>query len=174
MILSFSLKTSANNMSETTEFPHIYKKGQIFKLKRLTGSTTERRFLFGSLQGTLPGVIRHCNNLNEITSRCLLGIWKLNSFFGISRDPTDKPNVSKGQSVYNKARIIFKGGGDREFLIIKEELENLLQNQESLAQKLEEINSRIEPEPLTKEKLVKLEEILSRLDKNVKTVLGIE
>lgn len=163
-------------MSELTEFPHIYKKNQIFKFKGLSKNTNGRRFAFSSLKGTIPSLVNQGNNLNEIVGRCLIGIWKLNSFFGISKDPTDKPNVSKGQSVYNNARLIFKQGGDmsKEFQTIKELLKNLLQDQKILEKKIEELNSRIEPEPLTKEKLDNLEGILSRLDNNVKTVLGIE
>lgn len=169
-------------MSLTT-YPHIYKKEQILKLKPLNKLSNDRKFFFSSVKGTLPGIISHCNNINEILGRCYLGICKLNSFFGLSKDPSDKLSVSKSPSVYNLASKIFKegGGNDDKHKEQVKLLEKIAQDQVILSKKIDELqtqvkelSSKIEPEPLTKEDIKKTYETLSRIESGLKGIIGIE
>lgn len=165
-----------------TEFPHIYKKEQILRLKPLAKLNNERKFYFNSLKGTIPSIVYHCNNINEIVGRCFLGIAKLNSFFGLSRDPSDKMSVSKSPSVWNQARTIFKSGGgngEKHKELVKL-LEKALQDQKILEKKLDDLrqevkvlSSKIEPEPLTKSDIEFTSETLRRIDESLKSILGI-
>ncbi|CAA28357.1 unnamed protein product [Carnation etched ring virus] len=168
-------------MSLTT-YPHIYKKEQILKLKRLNKLSNDRKFFFSSVKGTLPGIISHCNNINEILGRCYLGICKLNSFFGLSKDPSDKLSVSKSPSVYTLPSKIFKeGGGNGDNTTTQTDILKNAQDQVILSKKIDELqtqvkelSSKIEPEPLTKEDIKKTYETLSRIESGLKGIIGIE
>lgn len=157
-----------------TQYPHLYKKDQILKIKPLQKLNNERKFFFSSLKGGISTVICHCNNLNELTGRALLGIWKLCSFFGISKDPSDKLSVSKSQSVFDNAKTIFQGGGNtdkiqKELTVL---LENILQNQKILEKKVDELSSKIEPEPLTKADIEKTAKSLEIIETKLTQILG--
>ncbi|QED42826.1 aphid transmission protein [Silene caulimovirus A] len=168
-------------MNQPTTYPHIYKKEQILELKPLSKLTNDRKFFFSSLKGTLPGIISHCNNINEILGRCFLGIAKLNSFFGLAKDPSEK--LSKNDSVYNLAKTIFsEGGSNRDHnKHLEKLLEKLLQDQVILSKKIDELQTqvkemseKIEPEPLTKEDIKKNYDILQKIENGLKGIIGIE
>ena len=84
--------------------PHIYKKGKILMVRRLNEGLGKepKNFTFSSLPGNarITTIIASTNNLNQITGRILLGVYKLLSYFGLSKDPSDK--FSKGPSVFGK------------------------------------------------------------------------
>lgn len=93
--------------------PHIYKKGKVLNLKKLSDGTepTNKRYTFGGTTGSLTTVMNSCNNLNQITGRGLLGIYKLLSYFGLSRDPSIQ--LSKEKNIYGQFSNFLEGGDKR-------------------------------------------------------------
>lgn len=129
-----------NNVNEATQMPHIYKKGQILKLKKLNEGLdrTNRKYLFSSSGSGITSVINHCNNLNQIVGRNFLGISKLLHYFGISKDPSEK--LSKGPTAFNqfsKDYPSLKQGGEDNTKVLKE-LKTLFENLNSKIKNLEE------------------------------------
>nr|WNH14470.1 insect transmission protein factor [Physostegia virginiana caulimovirus 1] len=174
-------------MSNTGQ-PHIYKKGTtIVNLKPLAINTDDKKYVFNSKKPNIQSVVNHANNLNEICGRILLGIWKLNSFFGLSKDPSE--SKSKNPSVFNTAKPIFKSGGVDHSAMLKEiktlceamqtrnkNLDNKVDNLEKkinqLQKDIKDLNSKIQPEPLTDKKIKDFEDALKRIDDKLKTVIG--
>nr|AHA91314.1 aphid transmission protein [Cauliflower mosaic virus] len=148
--------------------PHVYKKDTIIRLKPLSLNSNNRSYVFSSSKGNIQNIINHLNNLNEIVGRSLLGIWKINSYFGLSKDPSE--SKSKNPSVFNTAKTIFKSGGVDYSSQLKE-IKSLLEAQntriKSLEKAIQSLDNKIEPEPLTKEEVKELKESIKEGLKNI-------
>nr|AGT42074.1 aphid transmission protein [Cauliflower mosaic virus]BAO53257.1 aphid transmission protein [Cauliflower mosaic virus] len=148
--------------------PHVYKKDTIIRLKPLSLNSNNRSYVFSSSKGNIQNIINHLNNLNEIVGRSLLGIWKINSYFGLSKDPSE--SKSKNPSVFNTAKTIFKNGGVDYSSQLKE-IKSLLEAQNTRIKNLEKaiqsLENKIEPEPLTKEEVKELKESIKEGLKNI-------
>nr|AGT42102.1 aphid transmission protein [Cauliflower mosaic virus]BAO53250.1 aphid transmission protein [Cauliflower mosaic virus] len=146
--------------------PHVCKKDTIIRLKPLSLNSNNRSYVFSSSKGNIQNIINHLNNLNEIVGRSLLGIWKINSYFGLSKDPSE--SKSKNPSVFNTAKTIFKSGGVDYSSQLKE-IKSLLEAQNTRIQSLE---NKIEPEPLTKEEVKELKESINSIKEGLKNIIG--
>ncbi|QED42842.1 putative aphid transmission protein [Isatis caulimovirus A] len=160
-------------MSSPTAQPHIYKKGTtIIKLKPLA-IRSDKLYFFNSTKGSIQSIINHLNNVNEVCGRILLGIWKINSFFGLSKDPSE--SSSKSPSVFNTAKTIFKSGGVDNTALLKE-IKSLLESQNSRIKNLENnlkaIDAKIEPEPLTKDEVKELKDSIQFIRDKLKDIIG--
>ena len=115
-----SVKIMSKNPSNV--HPHIYKKGRILEFKKLNeGIDLEpRNYIFSGVLGSnsLNTIVSSTNNLNQITGRCLLGIYNLLSYFGLSKDPSEK--LSKSPTIYNRYSTHVKKGSDTEIEILKD------------------------------------------------------
>nr|BAO53369.1 aphid transmission protein [Cauliflower mosaic virus] len=153
--------------------PHVYKKDTIIRLKPLSLNSNNRTYVFSSSKGNIQNIINHLNNLNEIVGRSLLGIWKINSYFGLSKDPSE--SKSKNPSVFNTAKTIFKSGGVDYSSQLKE-IKSLLEAQNTRIKNLEKaiqsLDNKIEPEPLTKEEVKKLKESINSIKEGLKNIIG--
>ncbi|ACB69764.1 aphid transmission factor [Lamium leaf distortion virus] len=164
-----------------TSKSHIYKKGTtIIPLKNLAINTDGKKYVFNSLKPNIQSVVNHCNNLNEVCGRILLGIWKLCSYFGLSKDPSE-PH-SKNPSVYDHAKTIFKSGGVDHSVILRE-IKSLIETQQTknknlenkidnLEKSIKDLSHKIEPEPLTHEKIKDFSNALKAIDDKLKNVIG--
>nr|BAO53453.1 aphid transmission protein [Cauliflower mosaic virus] len=153
--------------------PHVYKKDTIIRLKPLSLNSNNRSYVFSSSKGNIQNIINHLNNLNEIVGRSLLGIWKINSYFGLSKDPSE--SKSKNPSVFNTAKTIFKSGGVDYSSQLKE-IKSLLEAQNTRIKNLEKaiqsLDDKIEPEPLTKEEVKELKESINSIKEGLKNIIG--
>nr|AFI61739.1 aphid transmission factor - helper component [Cauliflower mosaic virus] len=153
--------------------PHVYKKDTIIRLKPLSLNSNNRSYVFSSSKGNIQNIINHLNNLNEIVGRSLLGIWKINSYFGLSKDPSE--SKSKNPSVFNTAKTIFKSGGVDYSSQLKE-IKSLLEAQNTRIKNLEKavqaLDNKIEPEPLTKEEVKELKESINSIKEGLKNIIG--
>nr|BCW03858.1 aphid transmission protein [Cauliflower mosaic virus] len=159
-------------MSVTSQ-PHVYKKDTIIRLKPLSINSTNKTYVFSSSKGNIQNIINHLNNLNEVVGRCLIGIWKFNSYFGLSKDPSE--SKSKNPSVFNTAKTIFKSGGV-DYTSQLKEIKSLLETQNNKIKNLEmaiqSIDKKIEPEPLTKEEVKELKESIHSIKEGLKNIIG--
>ena len=153
--------------------PHVYKKDTIIRLKPLSLNSNNRSYVFSSSKGNIQNIINHLNNLNEIVGRSLLGIWKINSYFGLSKDPSE--SKSKNASVFSTAKTIFKSGGVDYSSQLKE-IKSLLEAQntriKSLEKAVQALDNKIEPEPLTKEEVKELKESINSIKEGLKNIIG--
>nr|BAO53362.1 aphid transmission protein [Cauliflower mosaic virus] len=153
--------------------PHVYKKDTIIRLKPLSLNSNNRTYVFSSSKGNIQNIINHLNNLNEIVGRSLLGIWKINSYFGLSKDPSE--SKSKNPSVFNTAKTIFKSGGVDYSSQLKE-IKSLLEAQNTRIKNLENaiqsLDNKIKPEPLTKEEVKELKESINSIKEGLKNIIG--
>lgn len=118
--------------------PHIYKKGKILEFKKLNeGIDLEpRNYIFSGVLGSnsLNTIVSSTNNLNQITGRCLLGIYNLLSYFGLSKDPSEK--LSRTPPIFNRFNNSVKKGSDIEIEILKD-IRKLLVKQNAKIEGLE-------------------------------------
>nr|AAA96696.1 ORF II [Cauliflower mosaic virus] len=153
--------------------PHVYKKDTIIRLKPLSLNSNNRSYVFSSSKGKLQNIINHLNKLNEIVGRSLLGIWKINSYFGLSKDPSE--SKSKNPSVFNTAKNIFKSRGVDYSSQLKE-VKSLLEAQNTRIKNLENaiqsLDNKIQPEPLTKEEVKELKESINSIKEALKNIIG--
>nr|BAO53418.1 aphid transmission protein [Cauliflower mosaic virus] len=152
--------------------PHVYKKYTIIRLKPLSLNSNNRTYVFSSSKGNIQNIINHLNNLNEIVGRSLLGIWKINSYFGLSKDPSEFK--SKNPSVFNTAKTIFKSGGVDYSSQLKEKYLLEAQNTriKNLENAIQSLDNKIEPEPLTKEEVKELKESINSIKEGLKNIIG--
>lgn len=83
--------------------PHIYKKGKILNFKKLDEGKTQaaKKYLFSTNNNSISSVVNSANNINQIVGRNWLGVSKLVSYFGLSKDQSE--NLSKpSSSTFNK------------------------------------------------------------------------
>lgn len=168
------------NTNEATTLPHIYKKGRILKFKKLNEGIdrSNRRYLFTSNGSGIASVIHHCNNLNQIVGRNFLGIAKLLSYFGLSKDPSEE--FSKNSSIFNKFSKDHPSSsrGDSQSSDLKD-LKNLLERQnsrildlekkiDSLAKDLDKNVAKSDIENLNSD----LRKQLKEIDESLKKILG--
>lgn len=142
------------------QYPHIYKKGKILNLKRLEeGSNKPKRvYTFVSSTPTVITIMQHCNNLNQIVGRNFLGISKLLSYFGLSRDPSEK--FSKEPSVFNNHKKLFLDRGkDKDLQPL---LEKIYDNLSNLSAKTEKLDNKIENLEINLQKLINREPVFSK------------
>lgn len=161
-------------MSDLTKLPHIYKKGEtIVRLKPLAINKNNRVYVFSSAKSNIQSITNSLNNLNEIVGRILLGTWKINSFFGLSKDPSE--STSKNPSVFDNAKTIFKSGGVDNTALLKE-IKTLLESQntriKNLENQIESLADKIEPEPLTKDEVKDLKESIKYIRDKLKDIIG--
>ena len=150
--------------------PHIYKKGKILEFKKLNeGVDLEpRNYIFSGVLGSnsLNTIVSSTNNLNRISRRCLLGIHNLLSFFGLSKDPSEK--LSKSPSIYNRYYTFVKKGNDIEIEILRD-IKKLLVKQNAKIEGLEAQISQLRNTKFDNEALdLKLKEI----EEYLKKILG--
>ncbi|GKA16606.1 hypothetical protein Tco_0696353 [Tanacetum coccineum] len=89
--------------SLTVPYPHIYKKGKILNFKKLDEGIdpTSRKYVFSTANPSVANVINSTNNINQIVGRNWIGISKLLSYFGLSKDQSEKSSKPK-VSTFNK------------------------------------------------------------------------
>ena len=150
--------------------PHIYKKRKILEFKKLNeGVDLEpRNYIFSGVLGSnsLNTIVSSTNNLNQISRRCLLGIHNLLSFFGLSKDPSEK--LSKSPSIYNRYYTFVKKGSDIEIEILRD-IKKLLVKQNAKIEGLEAQISQLRNTKFDNEALdLKLKEI----EEYLKKILG--
>lgn len=153
--------------SSYLDYPHIYKKGKILKFKNLDNPKTVRNYLFSSGNTSLQKLANHANNINQIIARCWLKLAKINSYFGLEKDESNK--LSKKQSPWNKfltdVKSVLKEGGSG-----KDETSKILKEIENLNKRLSEIEEKLKPTSEGEEKVLKgLETIQTYL----KNMLGV-
>lgn len=125
--------------------PHIYKKGKLLNFKKLDEgiNPTDRKYVFSTASPSIPNIINSLNNVNQIVGRNWLGISKLLSYFGLSKDQSEKISKSK---VFNN---FWKNDLSRCFSLLKdinakvERLEASIKNLESLSNELQVTKSEI-------------------------------
>lgn len=142
--------------------PHIYKKGKILNLKRLSEEVEQdlKNYTFSSHPGSarITTIIASTNNLNQITGRILLGVYKMLSYFGLSKDPSEK--FSKAPSYFGKyCTTYFQRGGSSGSSSSNrlEEIKNLINEINNKAMNLLVKNN---------EEIKKLTEQIDKLSKN--------
>ncbi|ACB69770.1 aphid transmission factor [Eupatorium vein clearing virus] len=83
-------------------YPHIYKKGLIYEFKSLDDKSNPRRYTFSSDENSagLKPIIRHLNNINQITARNWLKLTKLLAYLGLEKDKTN--GLSKKPSPWDQ------------------------------------------------------------------------
>lgn len=151
----------------TNMHPHIYKKGKILEFKKLNeGIDLEpRKYVFSGVVGSnsLNTIVSSTNNLNQITGRCLLGIYNLLSYFGLSKDPSEKH--SKSPSIFNRYNTSFRRGSDVEIEILRD-IKELLKQQNANIKKLEVQLSQLRNAKYDNEAIdLKFKEIIEYLKK---------
>lgn len=146
--------------------PHVYKKGKVLNLKKLDEGTFQnsRKYCFSTNIGSLTTVINSLNNLNQITGRNWLNLSKLLSYFGLSKDISEKLSKKGNPSNFRKFFSDFKGGESTKDLA---EIKRILQEN---IKRLEAIEEKLKPKSEgEQEVLQKLEDI----HKGLKQVLGV-
>ena len=87
-------------MNDKIESPHFYKKGKLVKIKNLDNSTEKKEYIFSTEKPSIPAIIHHCNNLNQMVARCLLKTSKIGHYFGITKDISK--DISKNKKPFNQ------------------------------------------------------------------------
>lgn len=150
--------------------PHIYKKGKILEFKKLNeGIDIEpRNYIFSGVLGSnsLNTIVSSTNNLNQITGRCLLGIHKLLSYFGLSKDPSEK--ISKSPTIFNRYSNYVRKGSEIEIEILKD-IKKLLVRQNA---KIEGLEAQISQLRNTKYDNEALDKKLNEIEEYLKKILG--
>lgn len=155
--------------------PHIYKKGKVLNFKRLSEGTepTSRRYTFSGTTGSLTSVMNSCNNLNQITGRCLLGIYKLLSYFGLSKDPSIQ--LSKDHSIYGQFSNFFEGGDKRAATTLGE-IQKLLVSQSAKLERLEARINHLDQDrnetPITRIEVLNFTSKLNEIQEYLRKILG--
>lgn len=125
---------------------------------------TERNYIFSGKVGinSINTIVSSTNNLNQITGRILLGIYNLLSYFGLSKDPSEK--LSMTPRVFDKFSTFYKR--QNEFEILKD-IKNLLikQNEriERLDDKINHLSSKKSESHIFTSKLNEIEEYLKKI-----------
>ncbi|CAA29524.1 unnamed protein product [Figwort mosaic virus] len=158
------------------DFPHVYKKNKVLKLKPLDLSKNPRSYYFSSQNGSIQAIINHCNNINQITARNWLKLSKVLSYFGLEKDTSD--SISKNKSPFNRflkdiSHIFREGEGSTKKA---SELGEILEKIKNLDLKIENLNKRIPDNLVTKaliKELVKdFDERLTEVRDDIKKVIG--
>lgn len=170
-------------MSSLAINPHIFKKGKVLNFKRLNEGLEKdkepKNFIFSSLPGSarITTIIASTNNLNQITGRVLLGVYKLLSYFGLSKDPSDK--FSKGSSVFGKycATYFYRGENSSSSSKNKlEELKDLLTQQNANIKRLAEMVGRLcdnkHDIPISRQEVLDFTTKLVEIEEYLRKILG--
>ena len=150
--------------SITMHHPHIYKKGKLLNLKKLDEgiNPTERKYVFSTANPSIPNIINSINNVNQIAGRNWLGISKFLSYFGLSKDQSEKTSKSK---VFNN---FWENDLSRYFILLKninvkvDRLEVSIKNLENLANELQ----------VTKSEIHKFTTALNKIHEQLNRVIG--
>lgn len=147
--------------------PHVYKKGEILNLKKLDEGTQkkERKYFFSSNTGSITAVINSCNNINQIVGRNWLHLSKLLSYFGLSKDISEKLSKKGTPTNFKKFFSDFKRGGDTDKDLA--EIKKILQEH---SKKLLEIEEKLKPNKQGEEQILKK---LEEVNQGIRTAIGI-
>jgi hypothetical protein len=147
--------------------PHIVKKGRILQIKSLNKDSVHTHW-FSTNEVSIKAIQHLGNNLNAVSARTLLGLYKLLSFFGISKDPSH--DLSKNPTNWNRFSNLLERG------VYTENLAQSEQNQE-LVILIEKNNSEIQNlsckiEQLANQEVQLLCHKVDKLEKYLKIILG--
>ncbi|AMN10077.1 aphid transmission factor [Angelica bushy stunt virus] len=156
------------------QHPHVYKKGKILNLKKLDEGTNKpkRVYNFASSSGNITTIQNHCNNLNQIVGRNFLGIAKLLSYFGLSKDPSEK--FSKEPTVYNKFRNLFSDRGrDKDLQPLLEKTYDKLSNLDNKIEKQDiDLKKLINREPVSRKEIEDFSREIKEIKEKLVAILG--
>lgn len=168
--------------------PHIYKKGKILNFKRLNEGVGKepKNYIFSSLPGSarITTIIASTNNLNQMTGRILLGVYKLLSYFGLSKDPSEK--FSKEPSIFGKyeASYFQRGGsGSSSSSSRLEDIKNLLTEHKNLlvthnkeikklTEQVERLSDNKHDIPISRKEVVDFTSKLMEIEEYLRKILG--
>ena len=162
----------------TTSFvnPYIYKKGKVIHFKKLDNEDcSNTRYLFRSATPASLTSISHLgNNLNQVTGRCLLGIQKLLSYFGLSKDPSEQ--FSKNNSVFKNFNSNFERGENRAYENLEELKRELLWTQNEkldfLEEKINFLSQKRDLIPITRDEVLDFTSKLNNIEEHLRKILG--
>lgn len=171
--------------------PHIYKKGKVLNLKRLSEVEGQelKNYTFSSHPGSarITTIIASTNNLNQITGRILLGVYKMLSYFGLSKDPSEK--FSKASSLFGKYGTTYfqRGGSGSSSSSRLEDIKNLVneinnkamnllvKNNEEikmLTEQVEKLSNNKHDIPISRKEVLDFTSKLIEIEEYLKKILG--